>query len=370
MKLPTGAGPRRYAATVAGRSGDDVIVELGPRVQGMVPAEEFEEVPDGGATIQVALRGREEGLWLFSVREASVLAAWDELEIGSLVKGRVIGMNKGGLELKVDGMEAFLPASQVALSHVEDLAAFADETMVCRVLEIDPQKQRIVVSRRAVLEDELRSKRDESMEVIREGGVVRGKVKRFESFGAFVEIAPGIEGLLHVSNIAHRRVERPEEELKLGQDVEVLILKIEEGGRRIGLGLKQLLQNPWDAASERFREDSVVNGTVRRIADFGAFVELEPGVDGLLHVSQFGRGRSSAQESVSIGEEIAVRILAVDVSARRISLSRLDSRGAVLGSEESVDGDEIDEVLNNAPNKGIGTNLGALFKKALGDESS
>ncbi|HED66292.1 MAG TPA: S1 RNA-binding domain-containing protein [Planctomycetes bacterium] len=341
----------------------DVVVELGPRTSGIVPRDEFKAAPDIGKDLEVTVTGREDGLWMLSVEAARKLATAANLEVGSLVKGKVIGFNKGGLELKVEGLDAFLPASQIAMHHVEDLAAYAGETLLCEVLEIDRDRNRIVLSRRAVLEAEARREREHAGAALTEGAICRGKVTRIEPFGAFVDLG-GIEGLLHVSNISHQRVEHPEEKLAVGQDVEVQILRIEEGGKRIGLGMKQLETDPWDEAAERLRPDSIVTGTVRRIADYGAFVEVLPGIDGLLHVSQLGVGRVQRVGSVvSVGDEVTVRVISVDPVARRISLSRLDPRGALIGSEEAAAGEEIEEVLRS--DSSIGTNLGALFKKAL-----
>ena len=365
---PEEGGPALFAATVAGTSGNDVILELGPRVQGVCPLDEFEEPPTSGDTLRLALVGREDGLWTFSLKQGRALASWDEMEVGSLVKGRVIGINKGGLELKVSGHNAFLPASQVAIGHVEDLESLAGETLVCEVVEIDPSRKRLVVSRRAVLEAEAQASRHALVDALAEGAVIRGKVTRIEPFGAFVDIG-GVEGLLHVSNISHQRVAHPEEVLTKGQELEVQVLKIEEGGRRIGLGRKQLEADPWDLAVERLREDEVVEGTVRRLMDFGAFVEILPGVDGLLHVSQLGEGRvRSAASVLKVGETLSVRIQSIDPVQRRISLSRLDPRGAVLGSEEAAAGEEIDAVLESG-SSGLGTNLGALLKGLRKDDA-
>ena len=353
-----------FAATVAGVSGSDVVVELGPRVQGVIPLAEFGEEPVVGTGLKAALRGREEGLWLLSIQDAKALASWEEMEVGSLVKGRVIGINKGGLELEVGAANAFLPASQIALHHVEELADYAGETLVCEVLEIDLDRRRVVVSRRAVLEEERRRGREEALGTLAAGNVVRGKVTRIESYGAFVEVGAGLEGLLHVSNLAHRRVDHPGELLKTGQVLKVLVLEVAEGGKRIGLGRKQLEADPWDGAAERYRAGLIVTGRVRRLVDFGAFVELEPGLEGLLHVSQLGVGREKRPSGVlKPGEEIALRVLTVDEPARRLSLSRLDARGALLGSEEAAAGEEIDAVLEQGGS--LGTNLGALFERAL-----
>ncbi len=354
-----------FQATVVGVNDKDVLLELGPRTQGAVPREEFAEAaPEVGSTLAVSVVGRDEGLWLFSSTLARQIASREEIAVGVLVKGRVIGVNKGGLELKVDGgVNAFLPASQIGMGHVEDLTTLAGESYVCEVLEVDASRNRIVVSRRAVLEAEARQKREDAASALVEGSILRGKVSRLESYGAFVDIG-GVEGLLHVSNISHTRVEHPSEKLKTGQDVEVQVLKIEEGGRRIGLGMKQLEADPWEVAADSLREDEVREGTVRRLVDFGAFVELMPGVDGLLHVSQLGAGRvNRASDVLKVGETLSVRVLSIDSYQRRISLSRLDARGALLGSEESAAGEEIQNVLSKGGS--IGTNLGSLFADAL-----
>ena len=202
------------------------------------------------------------------------------------------------------------------------------------------------------------------------GSVVKGKVTRLESFGAFVDIG-GIEGLVHVSNMSRKRVNSAEEHLQLGQDVEAMILDIKEGGKRIGLGMKQLEPDPWDEVPHRLAEGSVVTGKVTRLMDFGAFVEVLPGIEGLLHISQLGPERvRKVSEVVKPGDEVSVRVQSVERSSERISLSRLDQRGAVIGSEESVEAGVIEEVLEKNKGGQLSTNLGALFKKALGDKKS
>lgn len=356
-----------YPAVVSGISGDDVFLELGPRVQGVVPFAELGEEPKVGETLQLALAGRDDDLWRMSAKAAKQLSAWQDMELGSLVKGTVIGLNKGGLELRLGaGVKAFLPASHVALTHVEDLSTFADETFVCEVIELDKERKRVVVSRRSVLQEERDASRAAAVQEIAVGAVVRGTVKRIEPFGAFVEIAPGIEGLLHVSNLAHRRVESPDELVSVGDSLELQVLKIEEGGRRIGLGRKQLQADPWDEAQDKLHDDVVVSGTVRRLETFGAFVELFPGVEGLLHVSQLGAGRvNHPKDVVTVGQELSVRVQSFDRHQRRISLSMLDPRGAMLGSDEAAAGEEIGRVVQESRDRAIGTNLGNLFKQAL-----
>ncbi len=355
--------------TIVGVSGPDVFVEMGPRMQGVIALSEFETPPEVGQTYDFTLRGREDDLWLLSRREALEIAAWDELEIGSLVKARVTGVNTGGLELKVGPMPAFMPASQVALERVEDFSEYLNQNLMCEVLEIARERKRVVISRRAVLEREREDARAEALDEITSGSLVRGKITRIEKYGVFVEIHKGVEGLVHVSNISRKRVEDPNEVVKVGDDVEALVLEIKEGGKRIGLSIKALEPDPWREANYRYREGAIVEGEVVRLMDFGAFVELEPGIDGLVHVSQLNRDRvNRVRDAVAIGEKIAVRVLSVDAPAQRISLSRLDEHGALIGSEDAADAGAVRDVIEGTQHRSLGTNLGNLFRQALSDE--
>lgn len=357
--------------TIVGVTGPDVFVELGPRMQGVISVSEFDKTPEAGETYDFTLRGQEDGLWLLSRREAKELAAWDEIEVGSLVKARVTGVNTGGLELKVGPVSAFMPASHVSLKREDDLSAFLNESMLCQVIEVAKERKRVVISRRAVLEDERNQARAGAADALTVGSVVRGKVTRIEKFGAFVEISAGLEGLVHVSNLSRQRVEDVSEFLKSGQDVEALVLDIKDGGKRIGLSMKALEPDPWDEARDRYHEGTMIEGKVVRIADFGAFVELEPGIDGLVHISQLSRDRvNRVQDVVKDGETFPVRVLSIDHSSQRISLSRLDENGALLGSEEAADAGAVRDMMNQSQSQssGLGTNLGNLFKKALEDK--
>lgn len=357
--------------TIAGITGDDVFVELGPRMQGVISLKEFDERPAVGATFEFTLHGREDELWVLSRKEVIALAAWDEVEAGSLVKARISGQNTGGLEAKVGPMAAFLPASQVALRHEENLAQFIGQTLTCQVLEVDRDRKRILLSRRAVLEKEREEAVKETLGRLSAGQQIRGKVTRVESFGAFVDLGGGIEGLVHVSNISRRRVEDAKSVLAQGQEVQAVIAEIKDGGKRIGLSMKALEPDPWETATSRYAQDSVISGKVTRLADFGAFVEVEPGLEGLLHVSAMAKDRVRRPgDLVKVGETIAVRVVAIEPSKRRLSLSRLDPRGAVLGSEEAVEASVIDEALQKNTSVPAKTNLGNLFKKALGDKRS
>lgn len=358
-----------WAGTIAGVSGDDVIVELGPRRQGVAPLAEFDDAPKVGDTHRFAVRGREDELWLLSLTEAREIAAWDDLDAGSLVKARVSGQNQGGLVLKIGKNEAFMPLSQVSTNRDLDASTLIGQTLVCEVLEVDRSRKRCLVSRRRIEERERLEAMQETVGKLHSGMVLSAKVTRIESFGAFMDLGNGLEGLCHVSNISRQRVNDVNDVLTAGQEVQVQVLEIKDGGKRIGLGMKQLEPDPWDNVESKYHLDSQVAGKVTRIADFGAFVELEPGVEGLLHISQLGGDRvRKVSDAVKVGEEVTVRVQNVELGAQRISLSRLDSRGAVLGSEEAVDASVIDEALARPDQGALSTNLGDLFKKALGGD--
>jgi ribosomal protein S1 len=360
--------PRVFKGTIVGVHGDDVIVELGPRMQGVISPLEFPAAPAVGEVHEFFLKGAEEGLWLLSLKNKADLSAGLDVEVGALVKAKVTGQNTGGLECKVGAISAFLPASQVDTRRVEDLAQFIGQTLTCVVSETDSAKKRVVLSRRAALEREQVVERTDKLGSLHSGQKLKGKVTRVESFGAFVDIGGGLEGLVHVSNMAWRRVEKAGELVSPGQEIEVQILEIKEGGKRIGLGMKQLQEDPWDTLDQRFPVEGVFKGRVVRLMEFGAFVELEPGIEGLLHVSQLGTNQRvrHAKDVVKVDETVEVRVLSIDKAQRRISLSRLDSRGARLGSEDAADAGAINELLNQGAHRpAVGTNLGKLFQNAL-----
>ena len=363
---PAAGGRDMVRGQVVGISGNDVFVELGPRKQGVALLSEFETPPKTGEVFDFKLNGREDDLWKLSRRAAQELSEASQIAVGALVKARVTGQNTGGLELRIGPLAAFMPTSLAGLRPGEALAALLTQTLVCEVLEIDPQRGRVLLSRRALVERERAEQRKESVGRFSEGQRVSGKVTRVEAFGGFVDLGGGLEGLVHVSNISRKRVENAASVLKPGETVEVVILEIKDGGKRVGLSMKALEPDPWDGAAQRYSVDMVVSGKITRLSDFGAFVELEPGLEGLLHVSQMGKERvRRPSELVKAGQEISVRVSAVEPERQRLSLSRLDSRGAVLGSEESVDAREIDQAMNTQQPKRAGTNLGSLLGKAL-----
>ena len=352
---------------IEGVSGTDVFVELGPRVQGVIALEEFDETPKPGETYQFSMHGMDkDGLWRLSRRQARIVAAWGDLYEGAQVKATVNGVNKGGLELTIGPVSAFMPASHVDLARVDDLSVFMGQSFVAEVIECDTTKKRVVLSRKKAMVAERAEAREETMRGIEAGQVTTGKVARIESFGAFVDIG-GVEGLVHVSQISRKRVDDVGDALKVGQDVRVMVLELKDGGKKISLGMKQLEENPWDTLAHRYQIDQVVPGKVVRLMPFGAFVEIEDGVEGLLHVSQVGAKTrlNHSNEALSEGEEVSVRIQDIDVGSERLSLSRLDTRGAVIGSEDSVAAEDINKALGSKDASAGMTNLGSLFADAL-----
>jgi len=356
--------------TVAGISPPDVILELGPRSQGVCPLEEFDEQPAVGSSYDFTLVGMSEGLSVLSLKGALEAKSWLELEVGARAKARVTAVNTGGLEVRVGTHRGFIPASQVGIGRVEDLSSLLNQTLLCEVIELDRNRDKLVLSRRAVLAAEADAARTEAVGALAPGSKLQGRVTRIESFGAFCEISPGIEGLMHISNFSHVRVEDLAEHLKIGEELQLMVLDISEGGKRIGLGKKQLEPDPWDGIAARHSEDSVILGKVTRIMDFGAFVEIEPGVEGLVHVSRLEAGRTTnVSKVVSVGEEISVRVTEVDEMGKRLSLSRLDAAGALLGSDEAADTDAVRKTLEGNDDSPKGLDLGALLKRAMKDES-
>ncbi|MBI1374793.1 MAG: S1 RNA-binding domain-containing protein [Phycisphaera sp.] len=311
--------------TIAGVRGDDVFVELGPKEQGVCPTTAFKgKVPRVGEHLDFIVETflEDEQLFKLTLPGETSKAEWKNLQKGMVVEGMVIGMNTGGLEVKIAGKRAFMPMSQVDLNRIEDFAPFLNRKIKVKVLELDRKKKRLLVSRRAVLEEEAKEERKKLAATIQSDEVREGIVRRLEPFGAFVELVPGVDGLLHVSDLAHHRVNDPKDMLEIGQKVTVKVLKVQKGGQRISLGLKQLVESPWRTADQRYVVGETVRGTVTRAMEFGAFVQLEPGVEGLIHISQLSDKRvDRVEQAVRVGKEVEAKIMEVDPKRQRIGLS-------------------------------------------------
>ena len=312
--------------TVVGLDEESIFVSLGAKDQGIVPVSQFvdDPLPQIGETIEFVIIGRDkrEDLLLLSLPGAPVEADWDTLSEGQIVEGRVTGYNKGGLELKVNAIDAFMPISQIEIFRVDDISGYVEQRLTCQVTEVDRFGQNLIVSRRDVLEAEAEQKREELLASLAEGKTVTGVVRNIMPYGAFVDIG-GVDGLLHISDMSHGHVDDAQSVVTVGQQLELLVLKMDEDTGKIALGLKQLLPDPWQRAAEKWHQHDVVAGRITRLTDFGAFVQLEPGVEGLIPMGQLAHGRriQRASDVASVSDGVRVRIMLVDLERRRISLS-------------------------------------------------
>jgi small subunit ribosomal protein S1 len=357
---------RIWRGTVVGTFGRDVFVELGPRMQGVIGLGHFDKPPAEGEQFDFTLRGQEDGLWALARSEEQPLVSWDDMEAGSLVQARVTGRNPGGLELKIGPLHAFMPRSQCGLPRGTDPKVLVGKTLACQVIEVDSERQRVLVSRRRLLERERIDERQRSVHALQIGQVVRGRVTRLEAYGAFVAFGPGLEGLVHVSNLSLDPVEHPAQVLRVGEPVEAKVLAIRGEGRRIGLGLRQMHDSPWKGLIDRLPAGSIVEGQVARTTEFGAFVHVARGVEGLLPAGECGLGtQRRVGDVLRAGERIAVRVVALDPARERMTLSRLHSDGARIQPEEADGVSELRERIAGGQPPAPGTNLGALLARAM-----
>jgi len=314
----------RQKGRVVALRADNVFIELGSREQGVASLKQFSEEPETGTELEViVLRfNKDDGLYELGIPNAAAnVSDWSDLHEGMLVDTRITGHNTGGLECEVNHIRGFIPVSQISLFRVEDLAQFVDEKFTCLVTEANPQRGNLVLSRRAVLEREKEEARAKLMESLEIGQIHDGVVRKIMDFGAFVDIG-GVDGLLHISQLAWHRVEHPSEILQEGQAVKVKVEKIDKATGKIGFGYRDMLSNPWDDAESKYPVNSVVKGTVKKLMEFGAFVEVEPGVEGLVHVSELSHKRLwRVSDAVHEGDEVDVLVQSVDSNAQRMSLS-------------------------------------------------
>jgi small subunit ribosomal protein S1 len=316
---------RVLAVTEAG-----VVVDVGGKFEGLVPAQEFLDSGSAiefgeGQTIEVErLRDERDGYVLLSYVRAHRRRVWERIEKSyrehTTLKGKITERIKGGLVMDI-GVRAFLPASQLELRPVHDLEAWKDRELEVRVLKLNRKRGNVVVSRRAILEEEQKSRRDALAAALSEGMVVTGRVKNITDYGVFVDLG-GIDGLLHVSDLVWGRAPHPSTIVQPGADIEVQILRFDKDKQRISLGRKQLLPDPWATVPERFPAGARVHGKVVGVTDYGAFVQIEPGVEGLVHVSEMSWSKHVKHPSkiVKVGDAVEVVVLEVKIEQRRISL--------------------------------------------------
>src|SRR5437764_758007 len=317
--------------TVVGLTERGVVIDFGYKSEGIVNPNEFME--DGQITVKpgdevdVLVKNMEtsEGYPLLSRADAVRLRAWDTLEKafndGTSVKGRIAERIKGGLRVDVDGISAFLPGSQIDVRPVRNLDSLRGQEIEARVIKLNRKRSNVVLSRKAVLEERNAGRKDETLTHIEEDIIVEGQIKNLTDYGAFVDLG-GLDGLLHVTDMSWGRLQNPGELFKVGDSVQVKVLRFDRGRERVSLGYKQLLPDPWESVEERFPPNTRLNGRVASVTDYGAFVELEPGVEGLVHVSEMSWSKRVKHPSkiVNPGDIVDVEVLGVDAKGRRISL--------------------------------------------------
>jgi small subunit ribosomal protein S1 len=313
--------------------GEDVFVDLPGdtgKLQGVVPLTQFDRTPRIGAIMDFVVDHTDEtqGLIYLSREGAISRATWQQLQPGASVEARVISTNKGGLELEmVGGIRAFMPTSQVDQHHIEDLQPWIGEKVAGIVQEIDRKSKKVVLSRRQYLEQEAARKKQALLKELAEGQTCEGKVTSLTKFGAFVDIG-GVEGLVHVSDLSYSHIDKPSDVVEAGQTVTVKVLSIDREKERIGLGLKQVQPDPWESIESRYAVGSQVEAKVMRTAKFGAFVELEPGVEALLPMSEMSWRRvTKATEVVQPGDKLWMKVLTLDPENRKLSVSLKQAQG-------------------------------------------
>jgi small subunit ribosomal protein S1 len=345
---------------------ESVFVDLGAKSEGTIPVAELKDAEGNvtvnvGDSIEATVTGTNPESGTIELRKKAggkgkkaaevVPEIRQAFENGLPLEGTVTGLNKGGAEVQVYGMRAFCPLSQLDLRYVADPQQYVGQKLTFKVARLEEGNRggrgpNIVLSRRALLEEEQQTRATETREKLQIGAILKGKVTSLTTYGAFIDLG-GIEGMLHVSEIGHARTSHPQDVLAIGEEVEVQVIKIEKGKdekrpERISLSRRSLERDPWRDAAERFTEGTVVTGRVMRLETFGAFVEIAPGVEGLVHISEMGAGRrlNHARDAVQLGQDVPVKVLGVDTAKRRISLSISAAQGGGGGGRGDRDFDE------------------------------
>jgi small subunit ribosomal protein S1 len=308
-----------------------VVVDVGLKSEGRILHEEFgkqlKEIKPGDIiSVYVDKFENKEGEAVLSYEKARREAAWEELEVsykkGERVDGIILGRVKGGFTVDLSGAIAFLPGSQIDVRPIKDVASLVGVEQPFQILKMDRPRGNIVVSRRAILEESRAEARSEIMANISEGQVMKGVVKNITDYGAFIDLG-GLDGLLHVTDISWQRINHPSDVLKVGQTIDVKVIKFSDDNQRISLGMKQLTDDPWASVPDRYKPGQVLDGVVTNVTDYGVFVELEPGIEGLIHVSELSWMKKNLHPNkiVAVSEKVEAKVLEVDMDKRRISLS-------------------------------------------------
>lgn len=320
--------------TVIQVSRDEAYVDIGYKQEIAIPkrelaypapesAEDVVKVGDEIDVYVVSLGGDNGGV--LSKVKADRMAAWKEMEEiqkrGETVQAHILREVKGGLVASVNGLRGFIPASQMELHFVRDLSVYEDQTVEAEIIEIDVHKQRLVLSRRKLLEAQRAQKEEEIFSTLEAGQTVHGTVKRLVDYGAFIDIG-GVDGLAHISDLAWHRVKHPSDVLQVGQELDVFVKNVDVDAKRISLSVKDTMRDPWLDNAEKYHEGQIIEGKVIKLTDFGAFMEIEPGFDGLIPMGELADHRiERADEAVHVGDVVTVKVLRIDMKRKRISLS-------------------------------------------------
>ena len=314
---------------VIGINEKEILIDIGFKSEGIIKRDEFAEdaLPDIGEKLDVYLEKMEDesGKTVLSKEKADFLRRWTKLreihETGEIISGRIVRRIKGGMVVDLDGVQAFLPGSQIDVRPVKDFDKYIDTDMDLRVVKFNEFRKNVVVSHKAILEESLAVQRDELFSKLEIGSIMEGRVKNITDFGVFIDLG-GIDGLLHITDLSWGRVNHPSELIGLDDSLTVKIIDFDKDKKRVSLGLKQLTPHPWENVKESYPKDTKISGKIVSMTNYGAFVEIEPGIEGLIHVSEMSWTRhvKTPSEMFSLGDEIEAIVLAVDTEERKISL--------------------------------------------------
>jgi small subunit ribosomal protein S1 len=350
--------------------GEDVFVDLGCRLPGLLQIRQFEGIdpPEVGKKINVTISSVDENEGLITVNlkggRSKPGGNWDAVEKDQIVDCMVTGTNKGGLEVKIGSLRGFLPAGQVDLQFVESLDIYIGQKLEVKVTEVNPKKRNLVVSRRALLIEarkELEKDFWQGLEVDQE---FEGRVKTLKDYGAFIDLG-GADGFLHIGQIAWTHIKHPNEVLSVGQEINVKIVKIDAEKQKISLTMKGMMPDPWDSAANRYTPETVITGNVSRVTDFGAFIELEPGIEGLVHISELDYKRvRKVTDVVRVGQEVSAKVLEFDQNRKRVSLSLKQLKEDPQIAEEAAADEALAKLkANQIPRENL---KGGIGKPATG----
>ena len=334
----------RRRATVIRIDAKHLFVSLSSASEGVVSLQVFTEIPEVGSEIDVIVTGFNEDDQIYEVTvpgAAVSVADWSDLQEGAVIDVTITGSNVGGLECQVNSIRGFIPASQISIYRVENFEEYVGKKLQCVVTEASAERRNLVLSHRSIMEREAAEQREQKLGSLEVGSVHEGIVRSVKDFGAFVDIG-GIDGLIHISQMSWERVKHPSELVKEGDKVKVRLEKMNPETGKLSLSLRAMQAHPWEGINERFRVGEVVSGAVSRIADFGAFVKLAPGIEGLVHISELAHRRVNlVSTEVSEGQDVSVKILSVDVQNQRIALSIKQTTAAPAKESKRGDAEEL-----------------------------